>query len=182
MCWKCGQSGHIGARCNQPTLTFDALDAVQAEGDGAGSGEGGVRSWAHVVKTGGIQTGSSSSQASQRVGELERQEAFLKKTKEDKIRKEEDDNAKLLATEVEASRVEAARVEADNVEATRVEATREEAERVEAERVEAERVEADDAEYAKAGADKEDAAKAEAIVAEAVIADASKAAVSDEVI
>ena len=107
---------------------------------------------------------------------MERQEAFLRKTKEDKIRKEENDNAKLLATEVEASRVEAARVEADNVEAARVEATR-----VEAERVEAERVEADDAEYAKAGADKEDAAKAEAIGAEAAIAEASKAAVSDEV-
>ena len=32
VCWKCGQRGHVGARCHQPTLTFDALSEVQAVG------------------------------------------------------------------------------------------------------------------------------------------------------
>ena len=57
VCWKCGMSGHVGARCNQPTLTFDALDGGQADIEEKIGGAGSVvRSWAHVVRSGSIQT------------------------------------------------------------------------------------------------------------------------------
>ena len=58
VCWKCGNSGHVGARCNQPKITFDALErGQQAAGDGGDSGVGdvGVRSWAHVVRAGSTE-------------------------------------------------------------------------------------------------------------------------------
>ena len=29
VCWKCGRGGHVGARCNQLTRTFDALNVGQ---------------------------------------------------------------------------------------------------------------------------------------------------------
>ena len=74
VCWKCGQRGHVGARCNQPTLTFDALVADQEGSAGSGNGTGGIRSWAHVVKTGGCQTGTGSGD----ISELDRQERILK--------------------------------------------------------------------------------------------------------
>ena len=57
VCLKCGWGGHVGARCNQPTLTFDALDVGQDVTEGDGKGAGAVRSWAHVVRT-GVKVGS----------------------------------------------------------------------------------------------------------------------------
>ena len=92
VCWKCGMSGHIGARCNQPTLTFDALDVDQAATEVQGSGPG-VRSWAHVVRT-GVQTG-------QNISELQKQEEYVKKVREERIRKEEEASAQRLVEEKE---------------------------------------------------------------------------------
>ena len=92
VCWKCGQRGHVGARCNQPTLTFDALDADQSDKEGAGSGTGGgTRSWAHVVKTGGGQLRPvSASPASKVLNELEKQEAIMKKVSDERKTAEAD--------------------------------------------------------------------------------------------
>ena len=95
VCWKCGQYGHLGARCNQPTLTFDALGADEAVGEGRGSGTGAVRSWAHVVRTG--------SGSDQHQNELQRQEEILKQVKETRIRKEEEATEKRLLEEKEAA-------------------------------------------------------------------------------
>ena len=80
VCWKCGRSGHVGARCNQPTLTFDALQADKADKEGSGGGTGGgTRSWAHVVKTGGgLSRSGSTSLDGKKPTELEEQEALLK--------------------------------------------------------------------------------------------------------
>ena len=95
VCWKCGQSGHIGARCNQPTLTFDALGVDQAVDGGQASGTGVVRSWAHVVRTG--------SGSGQHQNELQKQENILKKHKEEIIRKEKEDIARKIAEEKEVA-------------------------------------------------------------------------------
>ena len=82
VCWKCGLSGHVGARCNQPTLTFDALAGVQAvTEEGGGGAAGGVRSWAHVVRSGSGQSLPNPVTQS----ELEVQENLKKKAKEDEI-------------------------------------------------------------------------------------------------
>ena len=84
VCWKCGQSGHVGARCSQPTLTFDALDEVQAVTEEDVGGIGGARSWAHVVKSGIGQTAQT---------ELERQENLRKQFKEDDLRRDDQERA-----------------------------------------------------------------------------------------
>ena len=91
VCWKCGQSGHVGARCNQPTLTFDALGPDEADGEGGSSGTGAVRSCAHVVRTG--------SGSDQRQNELQKQEEILKQFKENRIREEEEGTERKIADE-----------------------------------------------------------------------------------
>ena len=81
VCWKCGRSGHVGARCNQPTLTYihDVLDGVQVDTeDKDGGAGGGVQSWAHVVMSGTDQKVSNPVK-----------ENMKKKFKEDKIRRQE---------------------------------------------------------------------------------------------
>ena len=85
VCWKCGLVGHVGAKCHQPTLTFDALDGVQtvAEGDGGVGGAGAVKSWAHVVRSGSCQSTSVSVSQS----ELVKQENLMRKLKDQEIRK-----------------------------------------------------------------------------------------------
>ena len=82
VCWKCGKSGHVGARCNQPTLTFDALDG-QAVDAGQGGHGGVVGTWAHVVKTG------SGPPRPPVQSELEKQDELLRILKESE-RKEQD--------------------------------------------------------------------------------------------
>ena len=113
VCWKCGQSGHVGARCNQPTLTFDALDVSQAVAEGDGVGAGGARSWAHVVKSGAQPGAQASGSISHDLNELQLQEELYKKLKEDRIRTEElaskekaeADIAKQASNKEEADRV-----------------------------------------------------------------------------
>ena len=121
--------GHVGARFNQPTLTFDALDGDQADKEGAGAGTGvGARSWAHVVKTGGGQTRS----AGQVTNELEIQEALLKEQKEAaqaadalaaqsaKDKAAQDEAAR--AAQGDAAQAEAARAESAQAEAAQAQA------------------------------------------------------------
>ena len=113
VCWKCGQSGHVGTRCNQPTLTFDALDVSQAVAEGDGVGAGGARSWAHVVKSGAQPGAQASGSISHDLNELQLQEELYKKLKEDRIRTEElaskekaeADIAKQASNKEEADRV-----------------------------------------------------------------------------
>ena len=122
----------MGARCNQPTLTFDALDGDQADKEGAGAGTGvGARSWAHVVKTGGGQSRS----AGQVTNELEIQEALLKEQKEaaqaadalaaqsakDKAARAAQDEA-ARADQGDAAQAEAARAESAQAEAAQAQA------------------------------------------------------------
>ena len=114
VCWKCGQAGHVDARCNQPTLTFSALDSghhIQEEGDG---GAGGIRSWAHVVRSGqSVQQKDTS--------ELNRQEQFLKEAKAKDIAENEaavKDIADMEAAELRASTIaEAERIAGIDAEA-----------------------------------------------------------------
>ena len=97
VCWKCGLVGHVGAKCHQPTLTFDALDGVQtvAEGDGGVGGAGSVKSWAHVVRSGSCQSTSVSVSQS----ELVKQENLMRKLKDQEIRKLEQAAADKALTE-----------------------------------------------------------------------------------
>ena len=83
VCWKCGNEGHIGSRCNQPTITFDALERAQAAAEKEDAVSAETRSWAHVVRS-GVAT-----------NELQKQEEYLRKQKEAEIRKEDVDAAAL---------------------------------------------------------------------------------------
>ena len=113
--------------CNLPTLTFDALDGDQADKEGAGAGTGvGARSWAHVVKTGGVQSRS----AGQVTNELEIQEALLKEQKEaaqaaDALAAQSDKDKAARAAQDEAAR--AAQGDAAQAEAARAESSQAEA-------------------------------------------------------
>ena len=99
VCWKCGNGGHIGSKCNHPSVTFDALEKVQATAVEVGdTGAEHVRSWAHVVRAGPS------------MNELQIQEDIMKRHEETEIRKDEA-AAKVVATK-EAAAKEAAAKEA----------------------------------------------------------------------
>ena len=98
--------GHIGAKCRQPSVTFDALEKVQAAAvEGGDSGVGGVRSWAHVVKSGVPEN------------ELQRQEEKLRNLKEAELRKEKAaaDKAKADAEKISAERAASEKADADKL-------------------------------------------------------------------
>ena len=163
VCWKCGNGGHIGSKCNHPTVTFGALEKVQAaavEGGGGDAGAGLFRSWAHVVKAGPS------------VNELQVQEDIHQRNKDDEIRREEaaaKQTAKVDAAK-EATAKEAAAKEAAAKEAAAKEAAAEEAAAEEtAAKEAAAKVAAAKESAVKEAADKESAAK--------VAADAKRAAV-----
>ena len=124
VCWKCGQHGHVGARCNQPTLTFSALDDVQDNPEGRDDvgGAGGVRSWAHVVKSGQKVNNQPDK------NELEIQEELVKlveKVNAEKAQTEKDEAEKAnvmkaQAEKDEADKAKAVKIAAENIRTERV--------------------------------------------------------------
>ena len=110
----------MGARCNQPTLTFDALDVGQDVTEGDGKGAGAVRSWAHVVRT-GVKVGSGHVQpGNPAITELQRQEDYVKQQKDERIRKEEEASSVKIASETEISKKDADKDGTDDTAADKV--------------------------------------------------------------
>ena len=106
ICWKCGQSGHIGSWCRQRAVSIDA-DLLPVGEPAAPP----VQAWAHVVRG---DVGQAQLQALEREQALARQQALERE---------------------QADRVQAERLESEKREFERLETERRETERLESERL-----------------------------------------------